>query len=249
MNTKQVCALILYVLETIICFIVFLGCGALLGAIATAKEQANGDAGKLALIAITEGTFVSTMIYAFVAMMSAAIGIILAAKKQNGQKILNVIAIIAGSYLLTALIVAFIVLGHIEELGVDYNKVGQIIRFIIIVASIIMLVASIFIRYEKRRVLKCVFMIIPIGVTFILQITNSGENSSSAFFTALLTLGQLILAIMYLASKDEECGTDVSLDGKPDPVAELKRLESYLESGYISQEEYEQARQKYIDKL
>ena len=249
MNTKQVCALILYVLETIICVIVFLGCGSLLGAIATAKEQANGDAGKLALIAITEGTFVSTMIYAFVAMMSAAIGIILAAKKQNGQKILNVIAIIAGSYLLTALIVAFIVLGHIEELGVDYNKVGQINRFIIIIASIIMLVASIFIRYEKRRVLKCVFMIIPIGVTFILQITNSGENSSSAFFMALLTLGQLILAIMYLASKDEECGTDVSLGGKPDPVAELKRLESYLESGYITQEEYEQARQKYIDKL
>ncbi|MEE3443020.1 MAG: SHOCT domain-containing protein, partial [Candidatus Enteromonas sp.] len=95
----------------------------------------------------------------------------------------------------------------------------------------------------------CVFMIIPIGVTFILQITSSGENSSSAFFMALLTLGQLILAIMYLASKDEECGTDVSLDGKPDPVAELKRLESYLESGYISQEEYEQARQKYVDKL
>jgi hypothetical protein len=249
MNTKQVCALILYVLETIICFIVFLGCGALLGAIATAKEQANGDAGKLALIAITEGTFVSTMIYAFVAMMSAAIGIILAAKKQNGQKILNVIAIIAGSYLLTALIVAFIVLGHIEELGVDYNKVGQINRFIIIVASIIMLVASIFIRYEKHRVRKCVFMIIPIGVTFILHITTSGENSSSAIFMALLTLGQLILAIMYLASKDEECGTDVSLDGKLDPVAELKRLESYLESGYISQEEYEQARQKYVDKL
>lgn len=249
MNTKQVCALILYVLETIICVIVFLGCGSLLGAIATAKEQANGDAGKLALIAITEGTFVSTMIYAFVAMMSAAIGIILAAKKQNGQKILNVIAIIAGSYLLTALIVAFIVLGHIEELGVDYNKVGQINRFIIIIASIILLVASIFIRYEKHRVRKCVFMIIPIGVTFILQITSSGENSSSAFFMALLTLGQLILAIMYLASKDEECGTDVSLDGKLDPVAELKRLESYLESGYITQEEYEQARQKYVDKL
>ncbi|MBQ2052054.1 MAG: hypothetical protein II494_00005, partial [Bacilli bacterium] len=64
-----------------------------------------------------------------------------------------------------------------------------------------------------------------------------------------LTLGQLILAIMYLASKDEECVTDVSLDGKLDPVAELKRLDSYLESGYISQEEYEQARQKYVDKL
>ena len=84
MNTKQVCALILYVLETIIYFIVFLGCGAVLGAIAIAKEQANGDASQLALIAITEGTFASTMIYAFVAMMSAAIGIILAAKKQNG---------------------------------------------------------------------------------------------------------------------------------------------------------------------
>lgn len=249
MNTKQVCALILYVLETIIYFIVFLSCGTVLGAIAIAKEQANGDAGQLALIAITEGTFVSMMIYCFVAMICAAIGIILAAKKQNGQKILNVLAIIAGSYLLTALIVAFIVLGHIEELGVDYNMVGQIIRFIIIVASIILLVASIFIRYEKRRVLKCVFMIIPIGITFILQITNSGGNSSSAIFTALLTLGQLILAIIYLASKDEECGADVSLDGKLDPVAELKRLDSYLESGYISQEEYEQARKKYVDKL
>lgn len=249
MNTKQVCALILYVLETIICFIVFLACGTVLGAIAIAKGQANGDAGQLALIAITEGTFVSMMIYCFVAMIAAAIGIILAAKKQNGQKILNVLAIIAGSYLLAALIVAFIILGHIEELGVDYNMVGQIIRFIIIVASIILLVASIFIRYEKRRVLKCVFMIIPIGITFILQITNSGGNSSSAIFTALLTLGQLILAIIYLASKDEECGADVSLDGKLDPVAELKRLDSYLESGYISQEEYEQARKKYVDKL
>ena len=249
MNKKQICALILYVLQTIVYFIVFLGCGALLGAIAIAKEQATGDASQLALIAITEGTFVSTMIYGFVVMISAVIGVILAAKKQNGQKILNVLAIIAGSYLLAAFIIAFIILGHIEALGADYNMAGQIIRFIIIVACIILLVASIFIRYERHRVLKCVFMIIPIGVTFILQITNSGENSSSAFFTALLTLGQLILAIMYLASKDEECGTDVSLGGKPDPVAELKRLESYLESGYISQEEYEQARQKYIDKL
>ena len=119
MNKKQICALILYVLETILYFIVFLGCGAVLGAIAVAKEQADGDASQLALIAITEGTFVSTMIYGFVAMMSAAIGIILAAKKQNGQKILNVLAIIAGSYLLAELIVACIVLGHIEELGVD----------------------------------------------------------------------------------------------------------------------------------
>ena len=34
-----------------------------------------------------------------------------------------------------------------------------------------------------------------------------------------------------------------------DMEKDLQRLESYLESGYISQEEYEQARQKYIDKL
>ena len=248
MKTKHVVASILYVFEAIFCFLLFLGSGALLGIIGAAKGQAT-DQATLAALAITEAASFALFFYGLITMILSVIGVILAAKKASGEKILNFLSVIAASYLLVLIITALVTLSYADALGVNFDMAQTTIRLIIISLLIIALIVSLFLRYDRHRIAKCVIMICAIGATLLLEITSTASDNSNAIYIILLTLGQLILPIIYLVSKDEEADSYISPSGQEDPMAELKKLDDYLEAGYITQEEYEQARQKYIDKL
>ena len=250
MNRRQIFALTFYIIETLYGFLLFVGSLAGLAVLSVGKAI-NPSTAEEAAYAILEGGFICVAVYSVLACLISIAGIVAAAKKKGGQAILNINAGIVSGYLFAIAIVGFISLSYLKDLGTENEALPTTIRLAFMVAGAIIGIVSMFVRYDQKKKAKCILLIIAASIELLIVLTGStgSISNASAVFLVLLIIAQLIMPIFYLCSHDNEETSGTAIGDATDPISELNRLQNLLEEGYITEEEFDELRKPYIDKL
>lgn len=254
MSRKHIIALVIFIAETFFSFLLFVTSAAVIGML-NLFTNVGSDPYDVAVMSVLKATFSALFAYGFFAFGFSIVGIVRAAKKAPGQSILNNLAIIECGYILVNIFTAF----YTISLGSGTYPTSQFvmlyIRLFFTLGALALIAASIFLKFDTRKKAKCILLISGIAFTLILSLTaNTTDGVSATIFLFLLNCGQLVLPIMYLVSKDEDAFQNAPVnnldeESAADALTALTELQEDLNSGRISDAEFDELRKQYIDKL
>lgn len=250
MNKKQIFALSFFVIQAVLCLVLFFVSAFAMALLGVTHTQANSPGGEF-LQTLLEVVFASLLIFSLIGSVISIVGAIMAAKKRSGQAILNVLSLLVAGYLLVSGAVAFFTISQRGASNSDADSLMLKIRFSFTVGAFFLVIISMFLRYQKRKKAKCILLISGIGISILLSATaNIAYINSANAFLILLSLGQLAIPILYLKSSGDDPDGILSKEQERDEaIAMLNKLDQDLRDGYITDSDYDYYRQQYIDKL
>ena len=255
MKAKHIIGIILYSLEALFFLLILIGSPSAMSIIDAAMAGNHSDNPAVnAAYTLLKTALVAILIYGLFGIVFAIIGIIFSAKKKSGNSILNILALLLTGYSIVLTVSGVATISLANDLGSEAVNMPLVyVRLALIAISGVLPIVSMFMDYATSRAAKCSTLIVGSALTLVLMLTGETTNSSASLIF-LLVIGQLTLAILYLVSKDEDAFQNAPVNnlGKEsaaDALTALTELQEDLNSGRISDAEFDELRKQYIDKL